>query len=646
MRQFTRVFWLALLLLCGGPLSAFGAAADWQRLDVNHDERFDQDDVRLILKDGMWRPTIDVNLDSAKDSRDAWHLLLLLSTWDRNADLKVDASDFAPVTPVALPAPSAEAASAIVAKVLRETEPKLAPGLRSEMAKVWPPAETTTPALQAASDNQMGGIALLEKNLETAQWGFAKAATADPACDSALANLAFTLAHANRIPEALTLLAQALSLQPNSATTHNNLAWIYARHGQLAEARREYTEAVRLAPSMGQYHLNLGVLALREGDKAGAAQQLMMASRLSPNDGEALRMAIAIQPATPADLRQYERAYDEDQKKQVKEGNEPGDAWKDLNTEDRMNAVESLTFDPIMNDLQKALQDLSKQYKERLEHAVDPCRLLGKHWKADLDRWRTNHNACLAAVIGLSKQAQAEARETAMSFEKHAYARLLGLDRLFLEMALPEAQNDMAGGSGAQARKAFEATIDSLYTQRMRRIQEQMAKADGSGHSISLEPQLNAGITLSIVGFMPIFSMGFPPEYYTGWNKSEKLDAVQFDMHGLDEPIFSFSPFPGLGLEWDTKTNEVKLSSGVIIFVAGTWSPASGFGVQGGVGFEGGAGPLKVDGAAYIKRGSDGSLSLDGELNGGVEGGPIGIKWGATATAPIRAASHEPVGGF
>ena len=42
----------------------------------------------------------------------------------------------------------------------------------------------------------------------------------------------------------------------------------------------------------------------------------------------------------------------------------------------------------------------------------------------------------------------------------------------------------------------------------------------------------------------------------------------------------------------------------------------------------------------------DGSVSLDGELNGGVEGGPLGIKWGAAATAPIRAASHEPVGGF
>jgi Tfp pilus assembly protein PilF len=646
MRRFTRVPWLALLLLCGVPLSAFGAAADWQRLDVNRDGRFDQEDSRLILKDGMWRPSIDVNGDGAKDSRDAWHLVVLLSTWDRNADLKVDASDFAPVAPVSLPVANAEAASAIVAKLLRETEPKMAPGLQLGMAKVWPPAETTTPARQAASYEQVGGIALLEQNLDTAQWGFAKAATADSTRDSALANLAFTLAQTNRIAEALSLLAQALKLQPNSAVTHNNLAWIFARHGQLAEARRHYADAIRLAPSMGQYHLNLGIVALREGDRAGAQQYFVTASRLSPNDGEALRMAIAVQPATPADLRQYERAYEEDQKKQVAEGNEPGATWKELDTEDRMNAVESLTYDPVMNDLQKALQGLAKEFKERVARAVDPCRLQGRHWKEDLDRWRGNKDSCLAAVVGLAKQAQEEARQTAMGFQKNGYAHLLGLDRLFLEMALPEAQNDMAGWSGAQARKAFEATIDRLYTERMRRYQEQMAKARGDGHSISLEPELNASITLCLLGFMPIVSMGFPPEYYAGWNKSEKIDAVQFDMHGLDEPIFSLSPFPGLGLEWDTKTNEVKLSTGVIIVVSGTWSPTSGFGVQAGVGLEGGAGPLKVDGAAYIKRGSDGSLSLDGELNGGLEGGPIGVKWGATATAPIRAASHEPVGGF
>jgi hypothetical protein len=311
-----------------------------------------------------------------------------------------------------------------------------------------------------------------------------------------------------------------------------------------------------------------------------------------------------------------------------------------------MNAVESVTFDPIMKDLQDALKEVAKEYKRRLDLAADPCRPLGKHWKQDLDRWRGSKDGCLAAAVGLVKQAQEEARQTAVGFQKSAYAHLLGLDRLFLEMALPEAQNDMAGWSGAAARQAFEATIDRLYTQRMRRFQEQMAKADGSGYSVSLEPEQGVAMTIGILGFMPIVSMGFPPEYFTGWNTSEKIEATQFGVHGLDEPIFSFSPFPGLGLEWDTKTNEVKLTSGVIIFVAGTWSPTSGFGVQAGVGFEGGAGPLKVDGAGNITRGSGGSLSLDGELNGGFEGGPLGIKWGATSTTPIRAASHEPVGGF
>lgn len=640
----------AVTLLTAGAAGSAASEPDWRRYDVNKDGRFDEADKKVIFKSGLSAPTLDVNGDGRKDVNDAFALLLLQTTWDRNADLVVTADDFTPQPPLAFPEPDATAAFKLVSASVQELAGKVPADLDDRLQQEWEPLKILTAPDRGVLYEESGAAALTLHNLDVAQWAFTKACQLAPNRDSVWSNLGYTLAQRGRYADALVLLAYARARNPRSAATSDNIGWIFARNAQLDLARQYDEEAIAAQPRIGQYHLNLGIVLLRLGDAAGARAEFALASKLAPSNRDALYMALASNPPSPAKTEEVQARYEQEQaefNKTASDDEKQTRRWSELDAAERIEEVLRQASDRVMREKAAALKDLNEQTRMRMWEAADPAVPKFKSAIEDFKRWKANGQAAYEAVEQVLADGERRARDIATQYDRKAGAAMLEAGPQVLQMALTQAQSETAGASGAQARRAFERTVDKLYTRQMALAEKQMRTAVGAGH-LALDPvDTNAARMMTLAAYMAIVERATSDAAYCGdfLKRKEEFPALNVNakMQSLDEPTFGLS-IAVVGVEWNAQDNEFKLQVGQGIIVAGTWSPKGGFGFQTGVGVDIAEGPFKAKAGNFVKFGSDGSISVDYEGGASVGGGALEMGWSGTVSAPIRAAMYEPVG--
>lgn len=100
-------------------------------------------------------------------------------------------------------------------------------------------------------------------------------------------NLANTLAHENRLAEAVQHYVQALHLKPGYPEAHNNMALALARSGDPDRAVEHLREALRLRPRYAEAENNLGMMLARQGKDEEAASHFAKALEIKPRYLEA-----------------------------------------------------------------------------------------------------------------------------------------------------------------------------------------------------------------------------------------------------------------------------------------------------------------------------------------------------------------------
>ena len=119
-----------------------------------------------------------------------------------------------------------------------------------------------------------------------------------------------SLARENQPGEAVSLLREALRLNPDLTAARYRLATALQSAGDHAGAEAELREAVRRSPDFGPAHNFLGILLFKRGDAAGAAAEMRASVRLQPTDATAhFNMAQVLEKTDPkAALEEYRMA--------------------------------------------------------------------------------------------------------------------------------------------------------------------------------------------------------------------------------------------------------------------------------------------------------------------------------------------------
>jgi Flp pilus assembly protein TadD len=97
---------------------------------------------------------------------------------------------------------------------------------------------------------------------------------------------AFKLAQAQRIPEAIEMLRDALGRVPDDAMAHYNLGTLLSDSGQQSEALEEYRKASELSPENTTFLERLGLLQVLSGDADGGIDKLRKAIDMQPTLAE------------------------------------------------------------------------------------------------------------------------------------------------------------------------------------------------------------------------------------------------------------------------------------------------------------------------------------------------------------------------
>lgn len=647
----------------GDRVPGGGALPAWRAYDLTGDGRVDSADARALWADGPGATARDLNGDGKRNSLDMWDMLMQLTQWDRNADMAISAADFETPAPIALPEPDPGAADALARALLTEAEGKMPADLRTKLAAEWAPLGAVTAAQKGALWEEAGITALFIGNLEAAQWAFANSYQESPDRDSALANLGYVMAESGRYSEAMLLYARAREMSPNACTTNSNIAWVFSRHNQLDEAIAFHQKAVEHCPYFAQYHLNLGAVYLRAGRRAEAEREFAEAAELNPDDDQAFIIAVASNPAEPKPAKEYEREYLERQEEWVRiaveDGTmEPEDAanaiipWDDLGVYYKWEEIRQSIADREWARLQEQLDALAERTSDSLRAEAERALPQGASACEDLQRWAQYAIPTAERMRDIVLAARMEADQMATAADRKMAATELSLDNMLLEMALAEAQEAMLQHrDDISAKEAFEQSLQENYFEPMAQAEKRLREAHAHG-SLDI-PDERALFDAVLLGGLLLPMSSLDPEY-ADWDHCGQLNRQAPSGWEFKEAEDSFAI--GLAIveiEYKPDSGEIKLQVGQGVMVAGTWSPKSGFGVQAGVGIDFDWGPLSAGGATWVKRGSDGSITLEVEGGGGLGGGgktkaggdwDIGTKWQGSATKTLRAATNEPIG--
>ena len=149
---------------------------EWRIYDINADGTFNKTDIEELLDRGWQEFNLDLNGDGKKDGNDAFSLYLKLSVMDRSCDQEVNDEDFEPVSPVSLPdKPEIATILNLVNAFVSEARSTLPADIEIQLFNSLPDSRELSFDERVYVFQSFGLSALIQKNIEAAQWAFGRA---------------------------------------------------------------------------------------------------------------------------------------------------------------------------------------------------------------------------------------------------------------------------------------------------------------------------------------------------------------------------------------------------------------------------------------------------------------------------------------
>jgi tetratricopeptide (TPR) repeat protein len=95
------------------------------------------------------------------------------------------------------------------------------------------------------------------------------------------------LANANKLPQAIAKLEEAVRIAPEYRDAHWNLGVLYGRLGRLAEARAQFQKAIDIGPPASGIYFNLALISLEAREYGEAQNWAAKALKLDPANSPA-----------------------------------------------------------------------------------------------------------------------------------------------------------------------------------------------------------------------------------------------------------------------------------------------------------------------------------------------------------------------
>ncbi len=615
---------------------------EWRIYDINADGTFNKTDIEELLENGWQEVMLDLNGDGNTDGNDAFSLYLKLSIMDRTCDQEVNDDDFEPVSPVSLPSkPELKTILDLVNASVLKARSTLPPDIEIQLFNSLPDSRELSFDERVYVFQAFGLSALIQKNIEAAQWAFGRAFQLNNQSSSALGNLAFVVAMDNKHTDALKMLSYARNLFAECAATSTSIGWIFARHGQNQAALPYYREAVTYAPKIAQYHYNLGIVLMRIGSKREAYEEFKTADELNPGNFKySLSRHLTKppeeppvdEPLNPEDL---EEEYEEDQEDLRESGSteeEMPPPWDELSPCDKARYIPEVLERKIGNimselaqsrvdEMTKKLNDISLGYAPKFQNC-----------KEDWNNWAIGVPAVDRIGTEMAVNAMRELGDKQASLTREMGYKLLNMSSFFMDCALASASIEGKASFDKTMSMLKDTPLSQQSVEEFRSEAYQEALEEAIKYCYG-EPMRTAAIwvkteawpyglpnpTIETVdirfAFLLILSATFEIEGYC----SEDADLLKPEFPspgtiGLNLLIASF--------EWNPETGEVEFTVGQGLQVGVTWNPETGFGFQAGVGVDVGFSALKLGGGAYVKI--DDGISVEGELEASVGWAQVG----------------------
>jgi len=629
-----RLVLAAVLLAAAGDAHAQVAiAARWRPFDVNGDRRFDGDDMRAIVQQGLAHPSIDANRDGRRDIHDSWHLAVEKTALDINGDGVVDAKDGTQAAPVTLPTNPAADIPRLVQDVLQRYGAAVPPRGLQQLRDELPYLRSTDRDTLSFGFLQAGTKVLLGRSLDAATWLYAKAVEATPDSAGPLAALGFALIEQGDLSAASLALARAHQVKPKLCVVNTNVGALHTRLGRPDQAIAFHREAVAQCPRSSIDRRNLATALLRAGHRAEAKSQYERAARLDPQDAEASLMTMATNPPTIDADAASEAAYETLRRSLPDWGDRP--RWSALEPEEKVDAMLAMAEMPPQREVRRQWTSIVNAANDRIARAAGTALPEGDDMCADLDRWMKNWKPAIDEIVAVKHEAAAEARAAAIQANHVVAGHQLSLNTLLHQLAMVTAAQRRAlyGGS------AYEDALDALWREPMHRAEQRLRSHEPlqpDGETPPLDPD-NA-VAAVMMAFMGITAGGLDSDYAGAGEcmkaKPPEPPQIQGDLAvGLSTGLFA--------VEFKPRTCEIKLTQGAGLIAYETWSPANGLSVAAGVGFKSPSlFPVELSSSEVLKFGSDGSVSLEasGQVGAGV------VSWGVDATETLVPKQHEATG--
>ena len=111
--------------------------------------------------------------------------------------------------------------------------------------------------------------------------------------------LALDLKEQGRREEALTLLDEAIRINPQDVSGFINRGILWGEMGYYDRAEADLAEAVRRRPESSSAHWNLAVMLQHKGDIGGMLRELEKTLELNPEHEKALQVKKSLESAVP-----------------------------------------------------------------------------------------------------------------------------------------------------------------------------------------------------------------------------------------------------------------------------------------------------------------------------------------------------------
>jgi hypothetical protein len=678
--------WLLILLLVvtlpfsspATPLSSYDLCAtpmlnanpdpltdnEWRIYDVNGDGKFDVTDIDEFVGRGGIGFVNDLNSDGNRDLTDAFALYVKLSVLDRNCDEAVDNNDFTPIDPVEMPEPDAAVVWPLVSRIVAEALKKLPPDIENQVFMSLPESGAMTFIEKAYVYQETGMSALLQLNLEGAQWAYGRAFQTNNRSSTALGSLAFTIAVDKRHEEALTLLAYARDLFRESGATSTTVGWIFARHGQNREALIYYQEAVQFAPKIARYHMNLGIAYMRVGSTKKACEEFRIASELDPGDFHALLFRHVVPEEippqkTPIDLNNLK----EEDELQIKELRDYGATDDELPTPwDECSPCEQARKIPeiLGNKYGDKIEKIGQSYADELaEKANEVAMAHAPKWKKlseDYMNWEAAIKWGKTTGKALELDAEIAYGNIMASLTRQLGNDIMSYSSFYMECALKQAEADANQGFQELYSRTKDLPVtagyyadvkEDIYQSSLEEAINQCYKDPMITGASSLKAKSEpATLPLSHVEIYPIvyYIFAIPGACLSIPGYCDETDPGNLSFPNLLDNTFSLNLWiASFEYNYDTGAWELRVAPGTGIILGATWSPESGFGYQAGADLDVDLGVAGFGLEGYFEVDKNG-MHLKGEISAFVNLGifEAGMEKSGTHTLiPFQAAPGE-----